>query len=341
MLNYAMLIFLLTHTEAEAIHYATSKNSRILPDNKSALVKTLINSKGKKKKDIFTETGLSADFMYKVLRGSKRLQERDYLISFCLAATLDLYDSFLLLHLYQCALFDSTNPRDCLLMECITQQYGFEKTNKILKACGLQTLRTSPKQEKIVITHYSETHQISIQNDYNPLKNIGTASYNNLTYSILNGTEKLSCQTTQGYFYTDTIFGLPTEYILCALNLKYHLITVFQDKLQKYSPLQDENIIYYKQTDIAFAEYYVAPNYYYVISYPHAVFLYLKCFTSLYLYLSFLFKTGTDAVFYQLFQRHNIQIEYIIGDLEIVEETEDYMRFKTTKQKLNAWQTDI
>lgn len=148
MKNMSFIAFILSHTKEETREFITKKEARILPDDLSKRAKFLIGQNGKKKEDVFRETGLSRDYLYKVLRGAKKVKERDYILTVCLAAHLDLVDAYILLKTYSLPELNLNNERDVLLIHAINQKVGFNAANDLLQPAGYHALRTSPKDEK-------------------------------------------------------------------------------------------------------------------------------------------------------------------------------------------------
>lgn len=145
MKNMSFIAFLLSHTKEEIIGYLSEKEARNLPENLSQKAKYLISQDGKKKEDVFRETGLSRDYLYKVLRGDKKVKERDYILAICLAAHLDLFDTGLMLCMYGLSELQLNSERDVLLIHAINGKIGLEETNKLLLSAGFHKIRTSPK----------------------------------------------------------------------------------------------------------------------------------------------------------------------------------------------------
>lgn len=147
MKNMSFIAFLLSHTKKEIIDYLSEKETRNLPENLSQKAKYLISQDGKKKEDIFRETGLSRDYLYKVLRGEKKIRERDYILAICFAAHLDLFDAGLMLCMYDLGKLQLSNERDVLLIYALNSKTGLEETNNLLLSAGFHKIRTSPKDD--------------------------------------------------------------------------------------------------------------------------------------------------------------------------------------------------
>lgn len=145
MKNEAVIALLTTKAMSETDQYLSEKEARDLPDDLSHLAKKLIGQNGQKKEDVFRNTGLSRDYLYKVLRGVKRVKERDYILAICLAAGLDLIDTGVMLESYHLDPLSLDNDRDVLLIHSILSSSGLDDTNRLLESGGWHPVRTSPK----------------------------------------------------------------------------------------------------------------------------------------------------------------------------------------------------
>lgn len=201
MKNMSFIAFLLSHTKEEIIDYLSKKEARNLPENLSQEAKYLISQDGKKKEDIFRETDLSRDYLYKVLRGDKKVKERDYILAICLAAHLDLFDTGLMLCMYGLSELQLNSERDVLLIHAVNDKIGLEETNKLLLSAGFYKIRTSPKDnvndispirfEDIEITklaiRFEGNNRISVSANAIAKEDIL------LEYSANNGKQKCAC----------------------------------------------------------------------------------------------------------------------------------------------------
>ena len=145
MKNEAVIALLTTKTMSETDQYLSEKEARNLPDDLSHLAKKLIGQNGQKKEDVFRNTGLSRDYLYKVLRGVKRVKERDYILAVCLAAGLDLIDTGIMLEAYHLEPLSLDNERDVLLIHSILSSSGLDDTSRLLESGGWHPVRTSLK----------------------------------------------------------------------------------------------------------------------------------------------------------------------------------------------------
>lgn len=147
MKNMSFIAFMMSHTKKEIVDFLDKKEARNIPEDLSKKAKYLIGQNGKKKEDVFRETRLSRDYLYKVLRGVKRVKERDYILAICFAANLDLVDAHMMLGMYNLPALQLDNERDVLLIHALNEEIGLGKTNKLLLEAGYHLIRTSPKSD--------------------------------------------------------------------------------------------------------------------------------------------------------------------------------------------------
>ncbi|MBR6705882.1 MAG: hypothetical protein IKI84_04290 [Clostridia bacterium] len=108
----------------------------------------MIREKHIKRKDIALRTGLSQDYTYKILNGSKRTAERDYILAICFAVRMDMAQTQHALNIYGMPQLDENDARSAAIIRAIEKEIGFDGCNKWLESCGLPLLRTSPDMEK-------------------------------------------------------------------------------------------------------------------------------------------------------------------------------------------------
>lgn len=184
MKNMSFIAFMMSHTKKETAEFLNKKEARNMPEDLSKRAKYLIGQSGKKKEDIFRETGLSRNYLYKVLRGSRRVKERDYILAICLAANLDLVDTHMMLGMYNLPALQLDNERDVLLIHALNEEIGLEKTNKLLLEAGYHTVRISPKSD---INDISPVRFDEIQIEQMDIRFDGTT--NNIAASAIGYTE--------------------------------------------------------------------------------------------------------------------------------------------------------
>lgn len=205
--NMSFIAFMMSHTAEDVSAYLEKKAKRDLPDNLSKLAKYLIKQDGQKKEDIFRSTGLSRDYLYKVLRGVKKIKERDYILAICLAAHMDLIDTQIMLEAYGLPALSIDAERDVVIIHAINGKMGLEKTDKMLLSAGIHKVCVSPENkeddspisfsdlqiEQIDVTYDLRSHNFSI---------CAKASVNDRTifYTSIDGKENEDCKNTDQKF---------------------------------------------------------------------------------------------------------------------------------------------
>lgn len=100
---------------------------------------------------IVQRSGLSRDYMYKVLRGDKTTTERDYIIAFCMAMKLDIIHTQHALELYPFPVLDEEDIRSGIIIAAIQERVGIDELNEWLEKCGQPLLRTSPDMPSVKV----------------------------------------------------------------------------------------------------------------------------------------------------------------------------------------------
>ena len=100
---------------------------------------------------IVQRSGLSRDYMYKVLRGDKITSERDYIIAFCMAMKLDLFHIQHALELYPFPPLDEDDLRSSIIIAAIQEGVGIDELNLWLEKCKVPLLRTSPEMPSVKV----------------------------------------------------------------------------------------------------------------------------------------------------------------------------------------------
>ena len=84
-----------------------------------AFMDRVIREKHIKRKDIALRTGLSQDYTYKILNGSKRTTERDYILAICFALRMDLKQTQHALSIYGMPQLDENDARSGIIIRAI------------------------------------------------------------------------------------------------------------------------------------------------------------------------------------------------------------------------------
>ncbi len=114
------------------------------PESFVAYMDRIIADSGMSRTRIIQRSGLSRDYMYKVLRGDKTTSERDYIIAFCMAMKLDLDQTQHALELYPFPNLSEEDFRSSDIMAAIQKGAGIDELNGWLEKFSQPLLRTSP-----------------------------------------------------------------------------------------------------------------------------------------------------------------------------------------------------
>lgn len=90
---------------------------------------------------IAAETGISSHYLYKIMNGTRRTAERDYVILICRSMKMNSEETVNALELNGMNAFRPDNPRDQLILECIRDNKNIRMLNQILEEAGYQQLK--------------------------------------------------------------------------------------------------------------------------------------------------------------------------------------------------------
>lgn len=100
-----------------------------------------------KRIDISRYTGISQYYLYKVLDGSRRTIQRDYVIAICCAIGMNRSETQHALHLSDMDQLDASDPRDELILASIEEGTTVYKLNDRLENAGYSWLHVRRDME--------------------------------------------------------------------------------------------------------------------------------------------------------------------------------------------------
>lgn len=342
MKNMSFIAFLLSHTKEEIIDYLSEKETRNLSENLSQKAKYLISQDGKKKENIFRETGLSRDYLYKVLRGDKKIKERDYILAICLAAHLDLFDTGLMLCMYGLSELQLNSERDVLLIHAINGKTGLEETNKLLLSAGFHKIRTSLKDNVNDISPIRfediEITKLDISFEKNNLVSISATAIANgnveLKYETYDGKQKCVCSKNNAgaEAYKHLFEGMVWNEIAKRIQVEF---TNENTIIRKIFSDNEQKII---------AETERGGKYYQVVRHADGCTIYSASMCDALPYLLALSQEGTAIIYKTLYgtiEKPNFLIYG--GDLEELEHAEDIdiAIFLRMRREIREWRYRI
>lgn len=96
-----------------------------------------------KRTEIARTTGISQDYLYKLLNGKKKTAEKDYVVAICIAVGMNLAETQHALEINEMPILSSRDLREHILITSISDRKGFFKTNDWLENAGFPLLRVS------------------------------------------------------------------------------------------------------------------------------------------------------------------------------------------------------
>lgn len=150
-LNDKELLRLLKHGRAEELAELAEEMKPTYADSFPAFMDQMLKEHHLKRSTVARRSGLSQDYLYKLLRGDKRTTERDYIIAICMAAGLNIAQTQHALRIYGMPLLDRKDLRSNIIYVNIDEGASIDALNDRLEKVRLPILRTSPEMEKAVI----------------------------------------------------------------------------------------------------------------------------------------------------------------------------------------------
>ena len=124
-----------------------------------AFMQQMLDEYKKKRIEVARTTGLSQDYVYKLLRGDKHTSERDYIIAMCLAIGMNLPQTQHALLCYGMQQLMESDSRSHMIMYALQEHWSFYQLNEALEKNGMPYIRTSPDMEQAVIHNRSVVEQ--------------------------------------------------------------------------------------------------------------------------------------------------------------------------------------
>ena len=142
----------------------------------------LIKKSGRKRKDLIEQSGLSYDFMRKVLNGTKKTTERDYILALCLTMGISSQEVLRVLELASFAPLQHWNVRERNILDAFKLKMSVDDLNSLLIQAESAPLKNTKTQirgknvehkteppEVIHVSHYRTTgimrHKMSCPKD--------------------------------------------------------------------------------------------------------------------------------------------------------------------------------
>ena len=353
MKNQAFIATLLLYPAEEVQAMLSEKEGRTLPADLSHLAKFLIGQGGQKKEDVFRSTGLSRDYLYKVLRGVKNVKERDYILAICLAAHLDLVDTAIMLDAYHLDALSIGDERDVLLIHALSHKMGMEGANHLLAASGLHTVRVSPKDsmedyactrmQDINVTKMKITYTMDNGWDIQVTAEVPTAN-KSLLYTQAGATRQMICRENgQNISISDSEMSMDRVYFCYLEGLIWQEI---QKQLEAFGNHEAKDSFICAVPGTAthiLSEVSSGAYFYQMIRETNGCTTYLRSDCSRITYFFLRFFTGSDALYYALYGMGENNVFSIYGcDLDELPgaEDQDIALFLRMKREMKLWRAE-
>ena len=103
-----------------------------------------------KRIDISRITGISQDYLYKLLNGTRHTHQRDYILAICCAVGMNAEETQQALSLNQMDVLDENKPREKLILDSFRENVSLYRLNDRLEKAGYPWLRFARDMETYV-----------------------------------------------------------------------------------------------------------------------------------------------------------------------------------------------
>lgn len=132
---------ILNQTDTSGLDAYLSENTLKKHETADELLSAHIEATGQKKKDVIARAGLSEQYGYQLLNGSKTTSDRDKLLGLCIAAGLSIKQTDRVLKISKFSPLYSKIDRDAVIMLCMN--HGIQNVigvNEELEKRGIEIL---------------------------------------------------------------------------------------------------------------------------------------------------------------------------------------------------------
>lgn len=151
---------LLKYGRQEEIRQMVSQHIReAYPDSFVPFMDQMIREHRVSRKDVAVRSGLSQDYVYKLLRGDKRTEERDYILAMCFAIGMNLPQTQHALSSYGMPPLSERDLRSHIIILAIRDGCSMSRLDAMLENAGFPLLRTRPDMPRAIITDTVPTEE--------------------------------------------------------------------------------------------------------------------------------------------------------------------------------------
>ena len=131
-----------------------------------------------KRKDIAVRSGLSQDYLYKLLRGDKKTTERDYILAICISIGMNLAQIQHALKIYGMPMLSDRDLRSHVIMVGIEDGRDIYDIDSFLEKAGFPYLKVSPDMPSAEIKSIGEEETVPVvQHEYTEIRRFADAIY--------------------------------------------------------------------------------------------------------------------------------------------------------------------
>lgn len=116
----------------------------------TAFMQEMINKYRVKRSDISRITGISQDYLYKILNGTKHTAQRDYIIAISCAIGMNAEETQHALSTNGMVMLKDEEPRDHVILESLNDTVSLYKLNDRLEKAGYPWLKFSKYMEEYI-----------------------------------------------------------------------------------------------------------------------------------------------------------------------------------------------
>ena len=132
---------ILSQTDSSGLDAYLSEYTAKRHETAAGLLSAHLDATGQKKKEVIARAGLSEQYGYQLLNGSKKTTDRDKILGLCIAAGLDIRQTDRVLKMSGFSPLYSKIDRDAVIMLCINRgMQNIISVNEELEKRGMQIL---------------------------------------------------------------------------------------------------------------------------------------------------------------------------------------------------------
>ncbi len=143
--DHREILHLLKYGRSEEVRaLAEQQKKQNYPNEFCPFMEQMIREYGISRKNVAVRSGLSQDYVYKLLRGDKHTDERDYILAMCFAIGMSLAQTQHALSSYGMPILSEGDLRSHIILTALHNRDGIDTLDEMLEKAGFPLLKTSP-----------------------------------------------------------------------------------------------------------------------------------------------------------------------------------------------------